>query len=155
MKATRMILVCVILCLVVGAEARSMGRAGSTPECGGGIDQDSSDYYYCDISVAPAIPTVEDPVQVTAGGVWSHWPVPSYDCYSVAGDVIEVYFVYDFPPIVLPVIMPWGETVDVGTLPIGRYEVYAYINHDCCGTQSFTVFDEPRQVYLPAIVKQE
>ena len=73
----------------------------------------------------------------------------------MVGDVIEMRFVYDPPEIVLPVIVPWGETVYVGPLPSGGYEVRAYVNSFCCGSRSFNVFEELRQVYLPAVVKQD
>lgn len=155
MKVQQMILACVGLYLLfVWAEAGAVGPVDVISECSRGVDQRDCGYDF-GISVAPSWPTVDDAIQVTAGGEWPHLPAPSYECYLVLGDVIEMHFIYDVPEIVLPVIVPWGETVDVGPLPSGRYEVRAYINSFCCGSRSFIVFDELRQVYLPAVVKQD
>jgi hypothetical protein len=140
--------------LFVRAEAGPVGPVDATSECSGGGDQGGCGYDF-GISIAPSWPTVDDAVQVTAGGEWPHLPAPWYECYQVVGDVIEMRFIYDDPEIVLPVIVPWGETVDVGPLASGRYEVRAYVNSFCCGSRSFIVFEELRQVYLPVVVKQE
>jgi hypothetical protein len=155
MKVQQMILVCVGLSLLfVRAEAGPVGPVDVTSECRGGGGQGDCGYDF-GISIAPSWPTVDDAIQVTAGGWWPHLPAPWYECYQVVGDVIEMRFAYDPPEIFLPVVAPWGETVDVGTLASGRYEVRAYINSFCCGSKSFIVFEELRQVYLPAVVKQE
>jgi hypothetical protein len=153
MEARWMVLVCVGLCLAfVQAEAGAVGPVDVISECSGEIGQGDCGYDF-GISVAPSWPTVDDAVQVTAGGEWPHLPAPLYDSCEVAGNVVEMYFIYDPLPNVLPVIVPWGETVYVGTLPSGRYEVRAYVNSLCCGSRPFIVFEELRQVYLPAVVK--
>jgi hypothetical protein len=155
MKARWMVLVCVGLCLAfVQAEAGAVGPVDVISECSGEIGQGDCGYDF-GISIAPSWPTVHDAIQVTAGGWWLHLPAPWYECYQVVGDVIEMHFIYDYPQIVLPVVAPWGETVDVGPLAPGRYEVRAYVNSFCCGSRSFIVFEELRLVYLPAAVKQE
>lgn len=155
MKARWMVLVCMGLCLAfVQAEAGSVGPVDVISECSGEVGQGDCGYDF-GISIAPSWPTVDDAVQVTAGGEWPHLPAPSYDSCEVVGNVVEMYFIYDPLPNVLPVIVPWEETVDVGTLASGRYEVRAYVNSFCCGSKSFIVFEELRQVYLPAVVKQE
>jgi hypothetical protein len=155
MKVQQMILVCVGLCLLfVRAEAGPVGPVDVTSECSGEVGQGDCGYDF-GISIAPSRPTVYDAVQVTAGGVWPHLPAPLYGSCEVVGNVVEMYFIYDPLPYVLPVLVSWGETVDVGPLPSGRYEVRAYINSFCCGSKSFIVFEELWQVYLPAVVKQE
>ena len=68
--------------------------------------------------------------------------------------MIEMHFVYDPPEVVLPVVVLWGETVEVGTLPEGRYEMRAYINGACCASGSFTVYDEVWRVYLPVVARE-
>jgi hypothetical protein len=155
MRARLMVLVCVGLCLASAhAEGGTRGWGGLRSTGGGDARQGLPGWHTCEVRVAPALPTVEDFVKVTAGGEWPHMPTPSYERCEMAGHVIEMHFVYDPPEVVLPVVMQWGETVEVGTLPGGRYEVRAYINAACCASGSFTVYDEVWRVYLPVVARE-
>ena len=154
MRARLMALVCAGLCL---ASARAEGGTrwgGLRSTGGGGVRQELPGWYTCEVSVAPALPTVWDSVEVTAGGEWPNGATPSYERREMAGHVIEMHFVYDPPEVCPPVISLWGETVEVGTLSRGGYEVRVYINGACCASGSFTVYDEAWLVYLPVVARE-
>jgi hypothetical protein len=155
MRASLMALVCAGLCLASGrAEGGTRGWGGRSSAGGGGVGQGLPGWYTCEVSVAPALPTVGDSVEVTAGGEWPHMPTPLYERCEMAGHVIEMHFVYDPPEVVLPVVMLWGEMVEVGMLSRGSYEVRAYINGACCASGSFTVYDEVWRAYLPVVARE-
>ena len=139
----------------IGWGSATVGRGGLKSAGGAGMGQELPGWYTCEVSVAPAMPTMQDPVEVTAGGWWLHIPAPVFERCATMGSVIEMHFVYDPPQVVLPVVVLWGETVGVGKLPPGSYEVGAYINEISCASGSFGVYEEVWQTYLPAVARQE
>jgi hypothetical protein len=154
MRTRHTAIISLILCLVsMRAQAGLVNSNGSTPTCDGQTVLARCGYDL-QIEVAPFPPTEDDAILVTSSGWWSTGCVPEYQSHQVVSNVIGIDFVYD-PFVACPqMISPWGHTVGVGTLPSGIYEVNVYINSVRCGSKSFVVFEEFRQVYLPAIARQ-
>jgi hypothetical protein len=154
MKTKQVLIMSSILCLAfIRAPAKLVTNA-STFTSNEDIHPAFCGYDF-QISVDPALPTIEDTIQVGIFGEWGNSCIPWYHSHQVVGNVIEINFVHDYPPDTLcfAVITPWGCTVDVGILASGIYEVGANINGFCCGNRSFVVFDELRQLYLPVIAR--
>lgn len=141
-----------LLVLVVGAlsivsapfisHASPLNQVGNP--CGNGFQ----------INVIPPLPTQNDTVSVTYSAEWSYIPTPEHQSHQVMGSVIRLDAVYHVPEVGLPVIAGWGGEAGVGNLTSGTYTVQVYLTTvtsptvfppELCGTQSFTVYEEPQQ----------
>lgn len=139
MKTKQMLIMSLVLCLVfMWALVKLVNSKDLTFTYDGEIDQAFCGYGF-QISIDPVLPTIDDTIRVTSSGEWSTLCVPEYQSYQVVSNVIRIDLVYDPSAICPAIITPWRQTVDVGTLPSGIYEVNVCINDVCCGTKSFIV----------------
>jgi len=101
----------------------------------------------CDtqVGIAPAIPTTNVAVQVTAYGNWLNNCAPVYQSYEMIGNVIRVDAMSNYYAVCEPLITQWHLGVDVGNLPRGSYQVRLYITDfrtqvtTLCATADFYV----------------
>jgi hypothetical protein len=118
--------------------------------------------YGFQISTIPSLATQDDAVEVTYSAVWPYLPTPEHQSHEVVSNVIRLDAIYYVPEVVLPVIVDWGGSADVGRLPTGTYSVEVYLTTvhtpavltELCGTKSFVVYERLYRLYLPIVAKQ-
>ncbi len=111
--------------------------------------------YECHISVAPAIPTITDTIQITVSDLaWSLPCVPTYTSHQLISNQVRIDLTYNPLAVCIPEPMPWQHTVNIGVLPSGVYEAKAYINNFPCASRTFVVFERVIPLYLPIITRQ-
>jgi hypothetical protein len=156
MKHGQMIVVSLVLCLALAlAQATLLASNDLMPPRDREIVHVPHSYE-CYISVAPAIPTITDTIQVTAGGGWPDTCAPDYTSYQVVSHEVRMNFIvsYSLPIMCLTLITPWGHTIEISDLPKGIYEAKAYLNNWPCASRTFAVLEQVIPLYLPIITKQ-
>ena len=74
------------------------------------------------IEVVPTIPTPNDNISVDIFGLWSDSCTPMSPAISIIGNHIQID-TFNPGQICLQVLSNWQETVSVGPLPAGTYEI--------------------------------
>jgi len=111
------------------------------------------------IEASSRVNTVDDPIILHVGGLWSDSCVPTYHSHAINGNIIRVDALWDsWDTFCLPVLTGWGFQIDLGTLPADTYQTELYVTHfgtSLCHTNHFHVFEQIFQQYLPVISKTE
>lgn len=74
------------------------------------------------LTIAPTLPTVDAPIQVTMAGIWSDACIPTYKSHIITGQTI-VITLEPLAPVCGQVVTPWSITVALGHLSAATYQL--------------------------------
>jgi hypothetical protein len=94
--------------------------------------------------IRPARPTSSDPIEVVLRGGCPTGCVPHSPRVLVSGNIITIASQTTVPCILIP--QPWGERVDLGTLPAGTYTVVVRHDNRELARRELTVREHPFEV---------
>jgi len=100
------------------------------------------------VEIRPEIPTIYDPIDILSSGVAGSGPVDVENTlFQIDGTNLtwDIYLNVGF----LTVITPWSHTENIGTLPVGTYDLAVTAYYDYGGFTSSEEFFTSFEVVVP------